>query len=325
MIEDKIKAMPPGLIDGSEMEYKNSDTNEETIETGFYEYDYHVEDWKLQEITIIFGRNGEGKTTFVSQIITHCLQKRVPTFLFSGEMSDKKIQDWLYRQLIGDNLKYLRTVQTKYKKKIEPREDIVKMIKEWHRNCLYMYDRNARETVGNLDVFFEVMELAAKRFGCKLFIIDNLMSILEEHADSLYSDQANFVQRCKDFATRNWAHVVLLAHPNKGKDELDNAQTGNLDKTDISGSNNIPNKADNIIAVERNWGENAQWDAIVTSLKDRETGQRKVFRYNLSKTTLRFYNNQTKEKGTFGWEKFVDEYRDKPREPQTICPWDMED
>ncbi|MDQ4682060.1 hypothetical protein, partial [Stenotrophomonas maltophilia group sp. RNC7] len=93
------------------------------------------------------------------------------------------------------------------------------------------------------------------------------MSILEENADSLFSDQANFVQRCKDFAIDNWVHVVLLAHPNKEKKELKDKEIGNLEKTDISGSNNIPNKADNIISVERIWGDNREFDALITSLK----------------------------------------------------------
>ena len=76
----------------------------------------------------------------------------------------------------------------------------------------------------------------------------------------------------KDFAIRNWVHIVLIAHPNKEKGEIKNASKGNLEKTDISGSNNIPNKADNIIAVERNWGDDRDCDAIITSLKDRESG-----------------------------------------------------
>ena len=319
MITDKINEMPAGLLDVSQMEYRTVFGEEETIETGFIEYDEHVEDWKLQEITIIFGRNGEGKTTFISQIITHCLQKSVPVFLYSGEMSDQKIQTWLYRQLIGDNTEFLQAVKTKYKEKVQPKPEVIAAIKEWHREKLYLFDRNEKEVLGNLDRFFEIMELAAKRYGCKLFVIDNLMAVLEENADSIYSDQANFVQRCKDFAVKHWVHVVLLTHPNKEKGELKNAQFGNLEKTDISGSNNIANKSDNIIAVERNW-ERTDFDAIITSLKDRETGQRKVMRFYFSSSTLRFYNGRTNEKVDFGWQKFLK--KEKPVRGE-IPPWGL--
>lgn len=319
LIENIINEMPDGILDVSKMEYRPVSANKETIETGFIEYDSHVEDWKLQEITIIFGRNGEGKTSFISQIITHCLSKNVKTLLYSGEMSDDKIQAWIYRQLIGDSTRHLHIAKTKYKDKVEPTPEAVQAIKEWHKDTFYLYDRNAKDVIGQLDKFFEVMELAVKRFGCKLIIIDNLMAILEENADSLYSDQANFIQRCKDFAIRNWVHIVLIAHPNKEKGEIKNASKGNLEKTDISGSNNIPNKADNIIAVERNWDENAQYEAIITSLKDRESGQRKTMLFHFSGTTLRFHNDRTAEKRFFGWERFLKQEKQVKGE---IPPWE---
>lgn len=304
IIEKAINEMPTGLLDLSEIEYTTAmQVQSETIETGFYEYDRHVEDWKLGEITIAVGRNGEGKTTFISQVIGHCIEKGTKTFLYSGEMSEAKIQDWLYRQMIGSKKEYLRTIIAKYKDKVEPKPEIIKKIKEWHKGKLYLYDRNEREITGDLDKFFKIMEMASKRYGVKLFVIDNLMAILEENADSLYSDQANFVQRCKDFAIASNVHIVLLAHPNKEKREILKGQAGNLEKTDISGSNNIGNKADNIIAIERLWGDDREYDAIITSLKDRETGQRKQMKFYFSRNTLRFYNDVTLENRTYGWEK----------------------
>lgn len=326
IINRAINEMPAGLLDLAHIEYKTAmDQVAIGIETGFYEYDAHVDDWKLGELTVIFGRNGEGKTTFISQIISHSIEKGVKTFLYSGEMSEVKIQDWLYRQMVGSSKNYLRTIITKYKEKIEPKPEIIKKIKDWHEGKLYLYDRNEREITGNLDKFFEVMELAATRYGVQLFVIDNLMAILEENADSLYSDQANFVQRCKNFAINNNIHIVLLTHPNKEKQEIVKGNKGNLEKTDISGSNNIPNKADNIIAVERLWGEDRECDAIVTSLKDRESGQRKQMQFYFSTTSLRFYNDITKENKIYSWDKNYKEDQPMPEgftiETSEQCPF----
>lgn len=83
----------------------------------------------------------------------------------------------------------------------------------WQYDKLFSFDRAEKEIVGNIEKFFDLMEETSRKFGVKLFVIDNLMSILEENADSLFSDQANFIQRCKDFAVRNHVHIVLLAHP----------------------------------------------------------------------------------------------------------------
>lgn len=315
IINRALKETPIGLLDLSEVEYKTAMQSQEyTIETGFLEYDHHVEDWKPEELTIVFGRNGEGKTSFISQIIGHCIETGTKTFLYSGEMSDTKIQDWLYKQVIGNNREHLRTIVTKYKEKIEPKPEVIQKIKEWHKGKMYLYDRKEEQITGNLDKFFQVMEIAAKKYDVRLFVIDNLMAILEENADSLYSDQANFVQKCKNFAITNKVHVVLLSHPNKEKRELKSAELGNLEKTDISGSNNIGNKADNIISVERLWGLDRECDAIITSLKDRESGQRKVMKFYFSNTTLRFYNQVTKESKEYSWNKGGD--NGKP-------PWDL--
>lgn len=327
LIDIKINEMPKGLIDLADIEYRTAmGKQEDGIETGFYEYDYHVEDWKKEELTVIFGRNGEGKTTFISQIIAHAIEKNRKTFLYSGEMSDDKIQDWLYRQMIGSNKKHLRTIMTKYKDKVEPRPEVLRQIKGWHQGRLYLYDRNEEEITGNLDSFFRIMGMAAQRYGVELFVIDNLMAILEEDAQSLNSDQANFVQRCKNFAIKYKVHIVLLAHPNKEKDEIRAGNSGNLDKTDISGSNNIPNKADNIIAVERLWGSDRDCDAIVTSLKDRTTGQRKMMKFFFSNNTLRFYNQTTKEDRVYSWELEKDLRKQIPKEMNFIelpedCPF----
>ena len=316
LIREAINETPPGILDMAEIEYKSAESEEQDrIETGFIEYDMLVDDWRTQELTVIFGRNGEGKTTFISQIIGHCVEQGIKVFLYSGEMSEQKIQDWLYRQLIGNKRDHLRAVQTKYRIKTEPEPEAIKLIKQWHKGKLYLYDRAANDMKKDLAQFFDVMDIAARKFGVKLFVVDNMMAILEENADSLFSDQANFVQRCKEFAINKNVHVVLLTHPNKEKREIKNGEEGNLEKTDISGSNNIPNKADNIMAVERKWKKESdnEYDALVTSLKDRSIGQRKTFKYYFSQETLRFYNAATPKEREYGWLKYT-----------PPAPWEVE-
>jgi replicative DNA helicase len=311
LILNTLNKKPKGLLDVSEMQYTKVDYSQ-TIETGFYEYDSHVYDWKTQEITVIFGRDNEGKTTIISQMLAHCLEQKVKTFLYSGEMSTYKIQHWLYRQLVGNDPEHLKTIHTKYGDFVDIKDETVKKIKEWHSENFYLFDVNEYEILKDINKFFDTMAVAANRYGVKLFVIDNLMSVLEENADSLYSDQANFVQMCKNFARKYDVHIVLLAHPNKTKEEIYDG-IGNLTKRDISGSKNISNKADNIISIERNWdtSEAKDCDLIMTSLKDRETGQRKILKYNFSLKSLRFYNATTKESVAYSWNAKAKETENK--------------
>jgi hypothetical protein len=61
------------------------------------------------------------------------------------------------------------------------------------------------------------------------------------------------------------------------------------------------------LAIERNWGEDRKFDALITSHKDREDGARKSFKFMFSKRSLRFYSNATYEHTSYGWEKMLKE------------------
>jgi len=293
------------LIGLHQVKYKPiSEIMTNTTETGFYDYDSYVFDLKPQELTIIFGRNGEGKSTVASQIIAHHINAKKKAYLFSGELGNNKIQEWLYRQIIGGENDCYRSVSTKYGYVDELKPQIVDMIKRWHQDRLFVFDTKA-EVKKNTTLLFEDMK-KAKVKGCDLFVIDNMMSAQMVSASSEYADQSNFVQMCHDFAVIHDVHVILIAHPNKHQDELDaEATEGNLTKLDISGSNNIPNKADNIIAVERIWHHenHDSYDLILTSLKDRFKGERKVFKYLFSHKSLRFYNNSTPQHVNYDWRR----------------------
>lgn len=281
-----------------------------TIETGLIDYDKHVYDLKPGEITILFGRNGEGKSTVASQILAHHVNVGKKAYLYSGELSENKIQEWLYKQVIGSNASYYDIVDTKYGRKLEIKPKVIQALKKWHDDRLYIYNMKIDKVCKDTKKLFMDM-VTAKVCGADLFLIDNLMTAFEINERTQYSDQANFVQNCKDFARDNNVHVIIVAHPNKDKGELPlDATSGNLTKNDVSGSGNISNKADNIIAVERMWKikgqeyDNLIPDAFISSLKDREEGMRGVFPYWFSRKALRFYNTTTQKEVMYNWEKF---------------------
>jgi len=283
-----------------------------TIETGFIDYDMHVFDLKLGEITILFGRNGEGKSTVASQILAHHLNCNKSAYLYSGELSENKIQEWLYRQIVGANAKYYDLVNTKYGQKIDIKEDVVDAIKKWHEDRLFIYNMKIDRITKDANLLFTDMNNALV-CGVNLFMIDNVMTAFEINERTQYSDQANFIQRCKDFARDKNVHLVIICHPNKIEGELTAKSTkGNLTKNDISGSGNIGNKADNIIAVERVWKDKTDDqglpDAFITSLKDREEGKRAMFEYWFSNKSLRFYNNNTPKNVVYDWQQYLPGY-----------------
>jgi twinkle protein len=295
----------------ADVKYKRiNEVMKNSIETGFRDLYKHIYHLKQEEITIMYGRNGEGKSTVASQILAHHINQGKKAYLFSGELSANKIQSWLYKQIVGGNRIYYDEVKTKYDIIWELKEEVVQAVKTWHKGRLYIYenDINNYEKKTNM-LFVDMNKLANEKPDVELFIIDNMMAALMVDATKEYADQANFVQKCKDFAIDKKKHVIILAHPTKASEELnDNSTSGNLDKRDISGSNNIPNKADNIIAVERIWRDEADHTKVemfLTSLKDRWNGDRQLFKYKFSKASLRFYNDTTSENVGYDWKQYL--------------------
>lgn len=268
LIEEAIKQTPQGIIRISDHPYiRIQDRVHEGIPSGIYELDSAIDDLQPEYLTILFGRNSEGKSTIINQMICNIIDNKTPVFLYSGELSTNRLTNWLYRQAIGEEKEYIDYVETKYKIKADIKPRAIKALKKWCGNYFYTFDRSVQNVRKDTSALFDVMANAVMRYGCKVLIIDNLMSALEENAESLNSDQSNFVQQCKDFAESYRVHIILVAHPNKIKKKGDQ-----LEKEDISGSNNIPNKADIIVAIERNYQDDREYDNVLRLLKDREEG-----------------------------------------------------
>ena len=96
-----------------------------------------------------------------------------------------------------------------------------------------------------------MISLEVKTNRHELIVIDNLMSILSiQKASEKLEAQADFIQNCCDFAKAYNVHIIVVLHPNKtylkGQD---------LEFEQISGTSDMANKADNIIAVIREYDE----------------------------------------------------------------------
>lgn len=301
LINEAIERTPTGIIDMSKVQYEGV-KDEDGIPTGFYGLDSAIEDLKLGQLSIFFGRNSEGKSTAVSQMICNAIDHDIPVFLYSGEMGVQRLLNWLFRQAIGDEREHLEFVQTKYRLKAEIRPDAVKALMQWIAGKFYTFDKSVLNVRKDTNALFEVMGMAVKRYGCKLIIIDNLMSALEDSADAQNANQSNFTQTCKDFAEAHKAHVMLVCHPNKLK-----RQGENLEKEDISGSANISNKADIVISIERQFKEDRDCDALLRLLKDRENGKYAEVKLMFQEGTKRFLEleNGKLRPIEYGWKKYM--------------------
>lgn len=212
------------------------------------------------QLILLTGRRGEGKSTFMSQLIAEALAQNVKTLIYSGELMDYHFKRWLDMQLAGPHgliVNQNRFGETYYdipKSRLEE-------ISGWYRDKAFLYDNNSIEDE-ELEDLLGIVEKAIQQYGIRLVCIDNLMTALDVAlSDDLYRAQSKFVKKLAVLAKRYGIIIILVAHPRKNNTELTN--------DDISGSADITNRVDVVMGY--------------TTDKDFEDGER---RFTVTKNRL---------------------------------------
>lgn len=213
-------------------------------DTGFWGLDKVIKGLHPEDLVILSGRRGEGKSTFLEQVCINLMLKGVKTFLYSGEMSKEILKRNLMLKIAGD----------KYSTKVKDRYDCIyytvstqyrEEINNFLSKQLYLFDNKAvrKDDFGGL---LQVVEEAILKKDIKVVFIDNLMisMYLEESKErDLYRKQGEFVQKLSNLAKSYGVAIILVAHPKKTDGELDNDS--------ISGASDITNLADTVIYYQR--------------------------------------------------------------------------
>ena len=230
------------LVDVKDIE-EFDPTQIETIKSNIPLINKYLGGYMMGAVTIWTGSNGSGKSTLINQEVLQAIDEGFGTVLLTGELPNWLARYWLELQAAGPKHiepKYdnVREKQTYYVKK-EPKEKI----RNWFsNNMLRIYDSIESLKVDDIkETFIE----AAKRYGIKNFVVDNLM-IVNYNAtyQEKYNKQSQFVAAMKEFAKNYDVHVHIVAHPRKPKDKV-------ITKEDIAGLYEITNLVDNVIGIHR--------------------------------------------------------------------------
>ena len=229
------------------------------IKSGLYSLDDLMDGGFITgEVSLWTGENLSGKSVFVNQLVVESIQQGKAAYIFSGELVNAKLKAWIDVNIAGEKyIDYAGSI----------REDVLEKIRAWYTGKMFFYDDFASRDAGSiLDTFAN----AAKRYGCKLFVIDNLMSIaFPPNRDGYYRQQSDFVANVVAFAHRYDVHVHIVAHPRK--------TDGKITKMDVSGSGDLTNRADNVFLVNRvDEDKSKSYQTEVELLKCRTTGKRNL-------------------------------------------------
>ena len=255
----------------------------ETLKTGIDDIDTDLIGMVFGSLNVLSGRNGSGKSTILNQIyIAEAINQGYKTFLFSGELIGGNVKYWLLQTLANEEqfAEYTAKDGHKYKKvTIQAKEKIVQDVKD----RFFLYDSDDYR----IEAIIEKMTILAKRYGVRVFIIDNLMT-LESSLKDKYEAETDTVKKLKNFAKKYNAIVHLVAHPRKSINE-------NISKDDVSGSANITNLADYVTVIERNFDKDKEYDASLNILKNRHTGVNVEMKLKFNIERKRFYSPSLNE------------------------------
>lgn len=255
----------------------------ETLKLGIDDIDADLVGMVFGSLNVLSGRNGSGKSTILNQIyIAEAIAQGYKTFLFSGELIGGNVKYWLLQTLANEEqfAEYTAKDGHKYKKvTIQSKEKIVNDMKD----RFFLYDSDDYR----IEAIIEKMTVLAKRYGVRVFVIDNLMTV-ESSLKDKYEAETDIVKKLKNFAKKYNALVHLVAHPRKSMND-------EIEKDDVAGSANITNLADYVTTISRAKDDVVEYDAILKILKNRHTGVNVGKRLMFNIERKRFYSSETEK------------------------------
>lgn len=230
------------------------------------------------DFIILTGRRGEGKSTMGSQFTVEALKAGNSCLIYSGEMRDVAVKNWIDRQISGKS--FLT-------------EEDVQRCEDWYRGKLYIYDDDVIDE-NDTDDLIETITEAIHQKNIKFLLIDNLMTAMESAAsttEALYIQQSTFTGKLAKIARKLEVVILLICHPRK-------TPNNELNNDDVSGSGDITNKANLVISYSKILDKGKEPDPTVRKLsvtKNRLTGKLGEVSMFYDSATKRIVGN--KEKG----------------------------
>ena len=298
------------------MDCENQDVNDiEKTSTGLKGLDDLLYGNLKGCLTIYTGVAGSGKSSIcnLTSVISP-IESGKKVFIFSGELSDGQLLNWIVSPLAGINNTIVWD-NNGGRKGFSVTSEAETAIRRYYHDDIILYsDVNQLET--NEDSLLQAMEVAYRKYNCEYFLIDNLMSIsFDNTSDSIYENQKRYFIKLMNFVNQYQVTVNTIVHPRKGQNG-DNK----LDIYSLNGSSNLSNLCHRLIAVSRLSEDPEGYSMEIEVIKDRPSqaaGKKCKLMYDYC--TRRIYSTNDELEHKFSWEEgFSPNYSDNTKR-NLIC------
>lgn len=233
------------------------------IKTGIAQLDRVCGGLLRGHVILLSGKRGEGKSTFMSQMVAEAIEQDNAVFVYSGELPDYHFKNWLDLQIAGGN--HIETVRNEYgDNEYYLSAHTVETINRWYYDRAYIFD-NSAVSDDEYEGLIKVMVDAICRYDIKLCCIDNLMTAMDGDPNTdLYRQQSQFVKKLERIAQQYDVAIILVAHPKKTNNAFDNDT--------VSGSADITNAVSFVLNYQR--ADTAdECDSLLMVTKNRMNGK----------------------------------------------------
>ena len=184
---------------------------------------------------------------------------------YSGEMADYEVKRWIDFQIAGEKAIQERVYTASTGYYLAPEQE--HQLADWYRHRLFLVDNVAMEEQEHTDLTAE-LETAVRTYGVRFVIMDNLMTAIDA-GENVYLEQSRFARKLKALARKLHIVILLVAHPKKSR-------ASELDSDEISGSGDVANLSDTVIALDRvkqkNDDDTEYLQTLLAVQKNRATG-----------------------------------------------------
>lgn len=254
----------------------------------------------MGDLSVWTGKRGSGKSMMLTQLLLEAVDQGSSVCAYSGEIPADRFRYNVNLQAAGDA--YAKEREDVLARRIVQyvcREDL-KKIENWYNGKFWLYDNRIADK-DEVESVLRLFEIAYKRYDCRVFLVDNLMTVSTCRNDAdYYQMQADFTIQLRKLAEKLGAHIHLVVHPRKG---------GIKDADDVGGLSTITNIACNVFSMRRATEEEIElgYNAVLSCLKNRAYGENTSVQLQYS-TRSRRYTECNMVQKQYGWIEKPKEY-----------------
>lgn len=123
-------------------------------------------------LTVISGKRGEGKSTISGELLLNGIQQGYAVAAYSGELSAYNFREWVLNQACERKYMTYKEDPRNGKKYAMVPYDIQERISKWLDNKFYLFDNSFTDSNTLIESVIKRFTMCARRYGCKMFLVD---------------------------------------------------------------------------------------------------------------------------------------------------------